>query len=62
MPGTRFPNGFKDSSGNQITSNLSTITKTSASGDSDKVKLDADVTALFAEIAKIKALIEKLIS
>lgn len=61
MPGTRFPNGFKDSTNTQIVSNLSTITKTSAAADADKVNLDADVTALFAEIAKQKAIIEKLL-
>lgn len=61
MPGTRFPNGFKDSTNTQIVSNLSTITKTSAAADADKVNLDADVTALFAEMAKMKAIIEKLL-
>ena len=59
--GTRFPNGLKDSTGTKITSNLSTITKTSAAADADKVALDADVTDLFAEMAKIKTLIERLL-
>jgi hypothetical protein len=61
MPGTRYPNGFKDKDNVPIASDLTVATKTSAAADADKVNLDADLVVLFAEVNKQKAIIEKLL-
>lgn len=58
---TRFPNGFKDSTGTKITSSLSTVTQTSAAGDADHTKIAADIAALVAAVNAQKTLIEKLL-
>jgi hypothetical protein len=60
--GTRYPNGFKDSTGTKITTDgLTDVVQTSAAADADHTKIAADIAALTAEVNKLNAMFRKLL-